>query len=213
MSNYDFLMKFILIGNSGVGKSSLLFQFIEHRFKNGIEPTIGIEFGTKMIEVGGKTVRLQIWDSAGQENYRSITRAYYRNSICTLLVYDVTSRKSFEDVKVWFDEAKTYGNENMYFVLVGNKCELEGNREVAASEGERLARENGVLFFETSAIQKINVDKAFIAITEKILNDIRHGTIDPYNETNGIKVGLSGSRANSLSANNFSQRDNNKTCC
>ncbi len=212
MSNYNYLMKFILIGNSGVGKSSLLFQFIENRFKNGVEPTIGIEFGTKMLEVGGKTVRLQIWDSAGQENYRSITRAYYRNTICTLLVYDVTSRKSFDDVKVWFDEAKTYGNENMYFVLVGNKCELEGNREVAASEGERLARENGMLFFETSAIQKINVDKAFSAIIEKILNDIKRGTIDPYNETNGIKVGLNGSKGNTLGPGTFSQRDR-KTCC
>jgi len=212
MSNYNYLMKFILIGNSGVGKSSLLFQFIENRFKNGIEPTIGIEFGTKVLEVGGKTVRLQIWDSAGQENYRSITRAYYRNTICTLLVYDVTSRKSFEDVKVWFDEAKTYGNENMYFVLLGNKCELESNREVAASEGERLARENGMLFFETSAIQKINIDKAFSVVIEKILNDIKRGTIDPYNETNGIKVGLNGTKPNSLGSNNFAQRDN-KTCC
>jgi len=212
MSNYNYLMKFILIGNSGVGKSSLLFQFIENRLKNGIEPTIGIEFGTKILEVGGKTVRLQIWDSAGQENYRSITRAYYRNTICTLLVYDVSSRKSFEDVKVWFDEAKTYGNENMYFVLLGNKCELESNREVAASEGERLARENGMLFFETSAIQKINIDKAFSAVIENILNDIKRGTIDPYNETNGIKVGLNGSKLNSLGSNNFAQRDN-KTCC
>ena len=212
MSNYNYLMKFILIGNSGVGKSSLLFQFIENRLKNGIEPTIGIEFGTKILEVGGKTVRLQIWDSAGQENYRSITRAYYRNTICTLLVYDVSSRKSFEDVKVWFDEAKTYGNENMYFVLLGNKCELESNREVAASEGERLARENGMLFFETSAIQKINIDKAFSAVIENILNDIKRGTIDPYNETNGIKVGLNGSKLNSLGSNNLAQRDN-KTCC
>jgi Ras-related protein Rab-2A len=212
MSNYNYLMKFILIGDSGVGKSTLLFQFIEDRFKAGIEPTIGIEFGTKIIEVGGKTVRLQIWDSAGQENYRSITRAYYRNTICTLLVYDVTSRKSFEDVKVWFDEARNFGNENMYFVLVGNKCELESNREVSASEGDKFSREHNMLFFETSAIQKINIDKAFSVVIEKILNDIKRGTIDPYNETNGIKVGLTNSKQNYLTSSNFGSRDK-KSCC
>lgn len=76
------------------------------------------------MKVKDKTVRLQIWDSAGQENYRSITRSYYRNTICTFLVYDITNRKSFDDVKVWLEEAQNYGNSNMFFVLIGNKCEL-----------------------------------------------------------------------------------------
>lgn len=212
MSSYNYLMKFILIGDSGVGKSSLLFQFIEDRFKGGIEPTIGIEFGTKILEVSGKVVRLQIWDSAGQENYRSITRAYYRNTICTVLVYDVTSRKSFENIKVWFDEAKTYGNENMYFVLLGNKCELETPREVTAFEGEQLARENGMVFFETSAVQRINIDKAFTVVVEKIIADIKRGSIDPYNETNGIKVGLSNMKNNYLASANMPAQKKDGCC-
>ena len=212
MSSYNYLMKFILIGDSGVGKSSLLFQFIEDRFKGGIEPTIGIEFGTKILEVGGKVVRLQIWDSAGQENYRSITRAYYRNTICTILVYDITSRKSFESIKVWFDEAKTYGNENMYFVLLGNKCEMEAAREVTAFEGEQLAREHGMVFFESSAIQKINVEKAFTTVVEKIIADIKRGSIDPYNETNGIKVGLNNMNNTYLASTNM-RPQNKDSCC
>ncbi len=212
MSNYNYLMKFILIGDSGVGKSTLLFQFIEGKFKPGIEPTIGIEFGTKILEVAGKTVRLQIWDSAGQENYRSITRAYYRNTICAFLIYDVTSRKSFENVREWFSEAKNHGNANMYFVLLGNKCELDQNRQVSHAEGEKLAMDNGMLFFETSAIQRINVDKAFGVIIETIINDIKRGSIDPYDETNGIKVGLTNSRHGQLGPSNLNQRQK-KDCC
>ena len=87
----DYLMKFVLIGDSGVGKSCFLYRFIENRFESTLEPTIGIEFGTKKLQIRGKTIKLQIWDSAGQENYRGITRSYYRNSICAMLFYDITS--------------------------------------------------------------------------------------------------------------------------
>jgi len=212
MSSYNYLMKFILIGDSGVGKSTLLFQFIEGKFKPGIEPTIGIEFGSKILEISGKTVRLQIWDSAGQENYRSITRAYYRNTICAFLVYDISSRKSFENVREWLNEARTYGNANMYFVLLGNKCELEQNRQVSLSEGEKLALDNGMIFFESSAIQRINVDNAFEVVIEKILNDIKKGAVDPYDETNGIKVGLINTRLGQIGASSFNQRQK-KDCC
>lgn len=121
-------MKFILIGDSGVGKSCFLYQFIENKFSDQLEPTIGIEFGTKILIVGNKTVRLQIWDSAGQENYRSITRSYYRNTIATFLVYDITNKQSFDHVKNWYQEACNYGNSQMYFILLGNKCELNAQR-------------------------------------------------------------------------------------
>lgn len=112
---------------------------MENRFTDHIEPTIGIEFGTKVIKAKDKTVRLQIWDSAGQENYRSITRSYYRNTICTFLIYDITNRKSFDDIKIWLDEAKSYGNKKMHFVLVGNKCELVDQREVPLEDGRKFA--------------------------------------------------------------------------
>lgn len=211
MSNYNYLMKFILIGNSGVGKSCMLFQFIEDKFKNGIEPTIGIEFGTKIMDIKDKIVRLQIWDSAGQENYRSITRSYYRNTICAFLVYDTTSRKSFEDIKIWLEEAKTYGNSSMYFVLIGNKCDLKNEREVPLVDGETFANENNMIFFETSAKENVNVFKAFETVVDAIVNDIKKGKIDPYNESLGVKVGLNSIKQNFLDNKNLKKEKSD--CC
>ena len=204
-------MKFILIGNSGVGKSCMLFQFIEDKFKNGIEPTIGIEFGTKIMDIKDKIVRLQIWDSAGQENYRSITRSYYRNTICAFLVYDTTSRKSFEDIKIWLEEAKTYGNSSMYFVLIGNKCDLKNEREVPLVDGETFANENNMIFFETSAKENVNVFKAFETVVDAIVNDIKKGKIDPYNESLGVKVGLNSIKQNFLDNKNLKKEKSD--CC
>ena len=212
MSNYNYLMKFILIGNSGVGKSCLLFQFIEDKFKTGLEPTIGIEFGTKVLNIDNKVVRLQIWDSAGQENYRSITRSYYRNTICALLIYDISSRRSFDDIKIWLDEAKTYGNSSMYFVLVANKCELKEQREVSMQEGLKFAQENNMLFYETSAKENINVANAFSAIVGKILEDIKKGLIDPYNEVLGIKVGTNNARQNFLGVQEVEKKSKGDCC-
>jgi len=203
-------MKFILIGNSGVGKSCMLYQFMENTFTDSIEPTIGIEFGTKMMKIKDKKIRLQIWDSAGQENYRSITRSYYRNTICTFLMFDVTNRKSFNDIKVWHEEAKTYGNSQMYFVLVGNKCEMEDEREVSEEEGRNFSTRNGMLFFETSAKKNINILKAFETIVDRIVGDIRNGKIDPYNESLGVKVGMNNMRENFL---DNVQQEKKEGCC
>ncbi len=212
MSSYNYLMKFILIGNSGVGKSCILFQFLEDKFTNNIEPTIGIEFGTKNMKIKDKIVRLQIWDSAGQENYRSITRSYYRNTICTFLMYDITNRKSFEDIKLWLEEAKTYGNSSMYFILIGNKCELTDKREVPIEDGRNFAQENSMEFFETSAKENINVFKAFERVVLQIVRDIKNGKIDPYNESLGVKVGLNSIKQNYLNHQSLSKKDK-QNCC
>ena len=212
MSHYNYLMKFILIGNSGVGKSCLLFQFIEDKFKGNLEPTIGIEFGTKVMRSMGKVVRLQIWDSAGQENYRSITRSYYRNTICAFMVYDITCRKSFEDIKVWLDEAKTYGNGSIYYVLIGNKCELDEEREVPTQEGASFAKNNGMFFFEASAKENINVGNSFETAVTRILDDIKKGNLDPYNETLGIKIGMNSIKTNMLDSK-LQKKKSGGECC
>ena len=210
MTSYNSLLKFILIGDSGVGKSCMLFQFLEDRFKASVEPTIGIEFGTKILKIGDQVVRLQIWDSAGQENYRSITRSYYRNTICAFLIYDITSRRSFESLKSWLEEARSFGNSNMIFVLIANKCDEKDNRQVSSHEGEEFAARNDMIFFETSAKESTNVSRAFTAIVEKILDEIKKGTIDPYNEANGIKVGVNAMRQNMLIPNPNTSRSG---CC
>ena len=208
MSNYDFLIKCILIGDSGVGKSCLLRQFLESLFQPYIEPTIGIEFGSKLLTVKDSVVRLQIWDSAGQENYRSITRSYYRNTSCALLVYDITSRRTFESLNNWLEDARNFGNGAMRFVLVGNKADSEGERQVRREEGEEFARANAMLFFEVSAKETLNVSKMFELLVENVLAAINAGQIDPYNEMSGVKIGLSIARQNAVP----SQPDR-KGCC
>ena len=164
MTDYDYLFKFILVGDSGVGKSCLLYQFIEGKFNNSLEPTIGIEFGTKIIDLDNQVIRLQIWDSAGQENYRSITRSYYKNTICAIMIYDVTKKYTFENLKKWMEEAQTHGHEEMVIVIVGNKCELDKEREVPFHKGKEFASRSKALFFEVSAKENIGVQDLFYKV-------------------------------------------------
>jgi len=189
MSSYAYLFKYIIIGDSSVGKSCLLLQFADKRFKADHDTTIGVEFGSKNVQIKDKTLKLQIWDTAGQESFRSITRSYYRGSIGALLVYDVTRRETFEGLTKWLDETRNYANDKTLIILIGNKTDLGDKREVSTEEGERFAKENGIFFMETSAKTAFNVEAAFHKTAEEILGRIDSGAIDPTNEVNGIKMG------------------------
>ena len=127
--SYQYVFKYIVVGDSSVGKSCLLLQFTDGRFKQAHDLTIGVEFGSRTVEVSkGNFIKLQIWDTAGQESFRSITKAYYRGAICALLVYDVTRRQSFDNLVRWLEELFENGSNRMTIVLVGNKTDLETNR-------------------------------------------------------------------------------------
>jgi Ras-related protein Rab-2A len=130
MASYEYIFKYIIVGDSSVGKSCLLLQFTDARFKPSHDLTIGVEFGSRaiMIPETSSNVKLQIWDTAGQESFRSITKAYYRGAICALLVYDITRRNSFEDLQRWLEEMYEHGNSDMVICLVGNKVDLDKNR-------------------------------------------------------------------------------------
>eukprot|EP01017_Pseudomicrothorax_dubius_P044843 TRINITY_DN7638_c0_g1_i3.p1 TRINITY_DN7638_c0_g1~~TRINITY_DN7638_c0_g1_i3.p1 ORF type:complete len:213 (-),score=23.43 TRINITY_DN7638_c0_g1_i3:170-808(-) len=212
MGSYAYLFKFIIIGDSSVGKSCLLLQFIDKRFKGDHDTTIGVEFGSKYLQVREKSLKLQIWDTAGQESFRSITRSYYRGSIGAVLVYDITRRDSFEHCTRWLEETRTYGNENIVVMLIGNKCDLVDQRQVSYEEGRSFAQENNCLFMETSAKTAVNVETAFSQISELILNKIERGEIDPTNESQGIKVGLQSGTNFSLQGNKVAPK-NTKGCC
>uniref|UniRef100_A0A8D8LCK9 Ras-related protein Rab-2A n=1 Tax=Cacopsylla melanoneura TaxID=428564 RepID=A0A8D8LCK9_9HEMI len=186
---YAYLFKYIIIGDTGVGKSCLLLQFTDKRFQPVHDLTIGVEFGARMITIDGKQIKLQIWDTAGQEAFRSITRSYYRGAAGALLVYDITRRETFNHLTTWLEDARQHSNSNMVIMLIGNKSDLDARREVKKEEGEVFAREHGLVFMETSAKLATNVEDAFINTAKEIYEKIQEGVFDITNEANGIKIG------------------------
>ncbi|KAK1932018.1 Ras-related protein RABB1c [Phytophthora citrophthora] len=191
--SYAYLFKYIIIGDTGVGKSCLLLQFTDKRFQPVHDLTIGVEFGARMINIENKQIKLQIWDTAGQESFRSITRSYYRGAAGALLVYDITRRETFNHLTRWLEEARQNSNSNMAIMLIGNKSDLEHRRAVSFKEGEQFAKENGLIFLETSAKTAANVEDAFVKTASKIYSNIQSGVCDVTNEAHGIKVGMTGS--------------------
>jgi Ras-related protein Rab-2A len=208
--SYSYLFKYIVIGDTAVGKSCLLLQFTDKRFRPDHDLTIGVEFGARFIQIEDKTVKLQIWDTAGQESFRSITRSYYRGATGALLVYDISRRDTFNHLSRWLDEARLNANPHMVIMLIGNKMDLD-KREVSFDEGARFAQENGLVFMETSAKTAQNVEEAFLNTTRKIYENIQAGVYDLTNESHGIKVGISRPGENSLAQGGGA--DGGNGCC
>jgi len=195
-SEFDYIFKYIIIGDSGVGKSCLLIRFTEDTFSSATENTIGVEFSAKTITLEDNTnVKLQIWDTAGQETFQSITRSYYRSAAGALLVYDVTCRNSFENVAKWIKNVREEGNDEMVICLVANKSDNELKyviiinlrREVTPEEGKAVAEQNNLLFVESSAKYNINVDTPFHIIAEEIIRKIRSNIMGSSMMEFGIK--------------------------
>ncbi|ERN08815.1 ras-related protein RABC1 [Amborella trichopoda] len=168
---FDYLFKLLLIGDSGVGKSSLLLSFTSDTFDD-LSPTIGVDFKIKMLTLGGKRLKLAIWDTAGQERFRTLTSSYYRGAQGIILVYDVTRRETFTNLSdVWAKEVDLYStNQDCIKMLVGNKVDKESERVVTKKEGIAFAREYGCLFIECSAKTRVNVQQCFEELVLKILD-------------------------------------------
>lgn len=203
---YDYLIKLLLIGDSGVGKSCLLLRFADDSFTPSFITTIGIDFKIRTIELDGKRIKLQIWDTAGQERFRTITTAYYRGAMGILLVYDVTDERSFQNIKNWIKNIEQHATEGVTKMLVGNKCDMIDKRTVDPERGQALANEYGIPFLETSAKNNTNVEEAFIRLARGIkarLIDSQPtmATASPLS-VNGVK--LQGSSV---------QDSSKKTCC
>lgn len=168
--DYDVLHKIVLIGDSAVGKTSLLQRFAEQQFQDSHISTIGVDFKLRTIQVDNTRVKLQVWDTAGQEKFRVITKAYYRNAAGILIVYDVTNSESFVNTKRWIEEVKANcGDDGVAIVLVGNKCDAP-NKVIDLKDQEDYANAMRLKFFETSAKENINIDTVFIELTRMILD-------------------------------------------
>ena len=184
-SNNEHLLKILLIGNSGVGKSCLLMRYVENNFTTNFFNTIGVDFKMKTIQMQDKEVKLQIWDTAGQERFRTITCNYYRGAHGVVIVYDITDRDSFESVKNWMVEIDKYAQENVNKLLIGNKCDLTSKRQVAHEEGAELAKQLRIEFLETSAKEVTNVENLFKNMAESILTRITHQAGNNSDENEG----------------------------
>lgn len=210
-SSYAYLFKYIIIGDTGVGKSCLLLQFTDKRFQPVHDLTIGVEFGARMITIDNKQIKLQIWDTAGQESFRSITRTYYRGAAGALLVYDITRRETFHHLTSWLEDARRHSNQTMTIMLIGNKGDLDSRRAVSYEEGEKFAKQHDLIFLETSAKNDENVEEAFIRTAKIIYDKISKGIIDVSNEINGVKVGNAPS-SEIVNTDGQAQQEKGKCC-
>ncbi|XP_054152902.1 ras-related protein Rab-10-like [Oppia nitens] len=184
---YDLLFKLLLIGDSGVGKTCILFRFSDDAFNTTFISTIGIDFKIKTIELRGKRIKLQIWDTAGQERFHTITTSYYRGAMGIMLVYDITNPKSFDNIAKWLRNIDEHANEDVEKMILGNKCDMEDKRVISRERGETIAREHSIRFLETSAKANINIDRAFLELAEAILNKQTAGQ-NPSENTDKVNV-------------------------
>jgi len=207
-AHYDFLIKLLLIGDSGVGKSCLLLRFCDDAWTPSFITTIGIDFKIRTIELDGKRIKLQIWDTAGQERFRTITTAYYRGAMGILLVYDVTDERSFNNIRTWHANVEQHASEGVNKILIGNKCDADDKKIVTDQQGKELAEELGIRYLETSAKANINVEDAFFALAR----DIKTRLIDTAGTTDSTTApGGSPAQGNVRIGNN--QNKQQSGCC
>ena len=213
--DFNYLLKYIIIGDSAVGKSNILTQYVYEKFSEEFQSTLGVEFAAKNAVIDNKVYRIQIWDTAGAESFRSITRAYYKNSVCAFIVYDITKRETFENVQVWLDDIKNQCPQTVLLVLVGNKLDLENERQISYEEGESFAQKNNMYFFETSAKTGVNIENLFLKTVETINERIQEDFYDLSTGNCGIKIGNEVNSDNIvLNKENVTKSDNNGgKCC
>lgn len=166
----DFLFKLVIVGDAGVGKSSLLIRFTDGNFSKHYISTIGVDFRFKTLKINGKFVKLQIWDTAGQERFKTITKAYYRGADGVILVYDVTSPESFDHVASWLEQVEKYANEDTVKLIVGNKADLVDEKKVDSDRARAFGAKFSIDVVETSAKTADNVDSAFTSLGTALIS-------------------------------------------
>ena len=186
---YDFIFKVLLIGNSDVGKSSLILRYVDQRWSDTFVPTIGVDFKIKTLMVDNKKIKMQIWDTAGQERFKTVISSYFKGSHGIFVIYDITNRESFKNLENWLIEIEKNASENVLKILIGNKNDLEEEREIKTEEGQAFANRNGLQFMETSAKMNVNVNEAFEALAKLMMQvNTENKTSDNKGETKKIKA-------------------------
>ena len=166
--SYEIMVKVVLVGDSGVGKTNIMSKYLKNQFREDSKATVGVEFGSKQFTVENHQIKAQIWDTAGQERYKAITSAYYKGAKGAFVVYDITRKNTFETVNKWVSDISVAADKKITLILIGNKNDLEDQRQVTKEMGEEKAKELGLAFMETSACSGENLDKAFQLMINEI---------------------------------------------
>ena len=198
--SYDTPFYCILIGDLGVGKSSVILRYIEDYFSGSLMSSIGVDFKTKQIEVNDRIIKMQIWDTAGHEKFRTITTSYYKSAHAIIVLYDITDESSFEHIKNWMIDIDKFGKQGVLKVLIGNKIDLEDNRKITKEAGESMANKYGIKFFEVSAKDNINIDELFLDTAKCLIEKNENAVVDEI----GSSVVLNNNKIN---------MKKNKKCC
>ena len=207
--NYEYIFKIIIIGNSNVGKTSIINRFTDKEFKDKHLATLGCDFHMKTIMINEKMIKIQIWDTAGMEKYQSITKSYYRGAQACLIVFDITNRESFESIDNWIENFNKFSNPNIQkiILLIGNKCDLGIDRKISYEEAENYSRVNNLLYYETSAKDDINIHEVFHFLGSQLLK------INSGNKTNIINHEIQGNNMDNYTKIIFPEIKIKKSCC
>ena len=185
---YRHNFKFIVIGSSGVGKTSLLKRLIDDQFSPENTSTIGVEYLSTVMEIDGQPIKLQIWDTVGQEKFRSIAKSYFRHAVGVILVYDITDRKSFDDLSFWLNDVHALCDPNAAVTLIGNKLDMASQRSVTTAEAQAFATSHQLTYLETSAKGGDNVNEAFHRATKMVYERAESGQLASKTTTAGQNI-------------------------
>ena len=183
--DYDMIFKIILIGDSSVGKTNIMNKYLKNQFKEDSRATVGVEFGSRQFEIENRKIKAQIWDTAGQERYRAVTSAYYKGAKGAFIVYDVTRKETFDSVNRWISDILTTCDKNLTIILIGNKSDLEDQRQISKQQGEEKAKTYQLAFLETSALSGENLEKAF----NMLINEIYEKCKSEFENTDYLNLG------------------------
>ena len=201
INNFSVFFKILLIGDLGVGKSCVILRYVEGDFPGNIMSSIGVDFKTKQIELDDHSIKMQIWDTAGHEKFRTITTSYYKSAQAIIILYDITQKSSFDHIRNWITEIDKFGKQGVLKVIVGNKLDLENNRKITKEAAENLALKYGVKLWEVSAKDNTNIEEMFLDTIKTLL------------EKNSKIISEGSSMANNIQLNKDTKNKKKKKCC
>ena len=182
---YEMMFKVVLVGDSFVGKTNIMSKYLKNEFHEDSKATVGVEFGSKQFNIEGHIIKAQIWDTAGQERYRAVTNAYYKGAKGAFIVYDITRKETFESVDKWINDIITTCDKGLTIILIGNKSDLESQRQISKEQGEEKAKSFELAFLETSALSGENLEKGF----NMLINEVYEKSKADFENTDYLNLG------------------------